>query len=170
MIIELRKVIENFHNIREWSWNGITINHDRPCIDRLWTHQDGIRVCLHKIYPLDDSDKPFMHSHPWPCAIHIMKGNYRMFVGYSESLNPPPVVSEFKMVEDSEYSMIDKNMWHAVRPIDEPVYSIMVIGKKWDREMSKPHIYPKILDEQEKNKLIDEFELIHLGGFLSLDR
>ena len=146
-----------FNNCR---WNGISIGFTPPKMMRLWTSYDGMKACLHKIYPIsDDTEVPFLHPHPWPCAIKILKGAYKMEVGYSDTLSPPSISMKLVVSAGSSYEMLYKDMWHSVCPITDPIYSIMLIGKKWDREMPKKHISPpRMLNELEKECLINEFD------------
>jgi len=141
-------------------WNGIDVDFTPPKMMRLWTSYNGMKACLHKIYPIlaDGAEKPFLHPHPWPCAIKILKGAYEMEVGHSATLSSPPISMKFVMPAGSSYEMLHKDIWHSVSPIDGPIYSIMLIGKKWNREMPKKHILPpRMLNESEREQLINEF-------------
>jgi len=143
-------------------WNGISIDFAPPKMIRLWASYNGIKACLHKIYPIsaDNIEKPFLHPHPWPCAIKVLKGAYEMEMGHSTTLSPPLISIKFVVSADSSYEMLYKDIWHSVNPInDDPVYSIMLIGKKWDRKMLKKNTSsPRILNELEKECLINEFD------------
>jgi len=159
----LKKLNDACYNLKPMldncRWNGIIIDSEPPTITRIWTAYDGMKICLHKIYPsLNGVDEPFLHPHPWPCATKILKGTYEMKMGCSTTLSPPSKLMPLVISVGSSYEMSHEDMWHSINPIDDIVYSIMLIGKKWDRKMPKKHISPpRMLDKIEKEHLINEF-------------
>src|ERR1044072_4917851 len=88
----------------EKRWDSLIINRRKPHTYRIFTNfeildYDGTlntyRVCLHKFDPCN-TEEAFAHPHPWPGAFCILKGKYKMNIGYS--LNrycKPENVAEF---------------------------------------------------------------------------
>lgn len=118
-------------------WQSLFINYEKPFVERLWCPWKEYRLNLHRLLPCE-AEECFVHPHPWPSAMKIVKGNYRMSVSYGAGLKMPPVDSMmFDLTAGSSYDMTDPNMWHAVQPLDEPVWSIMLTGRPWGRAMPK---------------------------------
>ena len=55
-----------------------------------------------------------------------------MGMGYGDETRIPQVISTCILNTGSKYEMVDKHDWHYVKPLKEPVYSIMVSGLPWD--------------------------------------
>lgn len=108
------------------TWESLNINYEAPNVERIWKQYGDIRINLHRIFP---STKNFFHPHPWPCAVVILKGKYEMGLGYGSKR--PPVMSRSILNEGSKYEMVHKHAWHYIKPLDEPVYSVMVSGLPW---------------------------------------
>lgn len=117
-------------------WNGIKIRYATPYVDRIWMRDGDVRLCLHKIYPIDEESTPYYHPHPWVFETEIVSGSYFMDIGRSPNLDlePPPVSARIKMVPGSWYR-IDSNTWHTVEPINGPVYSVVRITQRVQREV-----------------------------------
>lgn len=117
-------------------WQSLFINYEKPYVERLWCNWKEYRLNLHRISPCEESES-FFHPHPWPSAMKIVKGIYRMSVGHGSGLIAPPVAWTFNLSANSAYEMIDLDSWHSVQPIGGPVWSIMLTGKPWGRLMPK---------------------------------
>lgn len=109
-------------------WASLLVNDETPMVERVWRQLGENRICLHRIHPCYT---PFMHKHPWPSAMRIIEGNYKMDIGYNITLLPPPVAATVILTPGSSYEMTDPDGWHSVNPIDTPTLSLMVIGKPW---------------------------------------
>lgn len=144
-------------------WNSLYINYEHPFVERLWIPYGDCRVYLHKVHPCD---KALMHPHPWPQAVRVISGLYEMGVGWSEGSdweNPPPISA--KIIVDAvvigeigfTYEMLNRNGWHYVRPLNEPVYSLMVTGKPWGRATPKSDHKLAPLAEEAANNLKNFF-------------
>lgn len=162
MIKKLFEAEQELSNLlKNEKWNSVFVDYEKPFVERLWCQWGDYRVNLHKIHPCEDKES-FFHPHPWPSAMKIIGGLYRMDVGYGEGLIEPSVISTCWLNAGSYYEMTDMNAWHSVRPIRFPVYSIMLTGKPWEREMPK-HDHgklPPLSPEQEKS-VFDMFCLIY---------
>jgi hypothetical protein len=111
------------------------IDYHMPFVKRIWFQHGEYRVYLHKIEPCLSSSQALYHPHPWQSAIRIIKGIYEMGVGHSESQQIPATDCKLFLSEGTIYEMTEKNAWHYVRPINEPVYSLMVTGHRNNRKM-----------------------------------
>lgn len=146
-------------------WNSLKVDYNHPHVDRLWRQVDGEhRVLLHKIYPCE-TEQSLLHPHPWPSVIRIIgssalqTGHYEVGFGWGDPTgDPPPIAAKVTMQRDGCYEMTDPRAWHYVRPIDKPVYSLMIIGKpfatpKQDRfGQLREHRH---LSQEERNHLFD---------------
>lgn len=112
-------------------WEGLLIDYEEPNVYRLRRDFEDYRVYLHRIL---HCDKAYFHPHPWPCAVRIIQGVYRMEMGYgTPDLNKVPDVSSVLYLEENcLYEMTDPNLWHSVKPtgFDQSI-SVMVTGKPW---------------------------------------
>lgn len=117
-------------------WSGVKIRYEFPHVDRVWIRHNGIKICLHKIYPIDEGNKPYYHPHPWEFETEVISGSYLTSMGYSNDfgLTPPPVSCRMRAVVGTKY-WIDAKTWHTVEPVDEPVYTIIKLVKKVVREV-----------------------------------
>jgi hypothetical protein len=115
-------------------WKSLLIDYRNPIVERLYCDWDDVRVSLHRIQPCTE-EEAFFHPHPWPSAILIVDGGYEMRVGYGAGIEAPANAMTLLLAPGSRYAMEDRDGWHAVRPLESPSYSIMINGKKWDRQM-----------------------------------
>lgn len=118
-------------------WKTLDINYEKPHVQRVWRQVNNHRISLHRIFPCNVSEC-FFHPHPWPSAMKIESGKYEMLLGYGADL-PHGNLNVAKMIlaAGSYYEMTDINSWHSVRPMDDPVMTLMVTGKPWQRSMPK---------------------------------
>jgi hypothetical protein len=122
-------------------WQSVFVDYEPPFVERLWTPVEvagkPYRVFLHRIFPTD-LDKCLFHPHPWPSAIKILSGTYIMNCGYGPGIERPPVSMQLKLATGTSYEMAHPDGWHAVSPLNEPSYSLMVTGAPWSRPSYKP--------------------------------
>ena len=149
----------------EAGWNTLKVDYHHPHVDRLWRQFDAEhRLLLHKIYPCE-TEQSLLHPHPWPSVIQIMSSgraaNYELGIGWGDPTGePPPIAAKITMSRGGTYEMDDPRAWHYVRPINEPVFSVMVIGKPFETPKQdrfgqlKQH---KHLDEAAKQDILGFF-------------
>lgn len=143
------------------NWRGILIDYEEPHVERLsarMTLPGGpVTAFLHLIHPC--AGRPFFHPHPWPSAVKIYRGVYKMDIGYSEpspligfgtspqqvaalmakaAEKAPPVAATVWLPAGSTYEMTHRNGWHSVAPEGGPVLSLMVTGPAWERVAYSP--------------------------------
>ncbi|MEK7615506.1 MAG: hypothetical protein AAB431_03940 [Patescibacteria group bacterium] len=117
-------------------WNSLDVDYHAPRVERLWRPMGENRLSLHVIHPCRQEDA-LLHPHKVPSAMRIFEGIYRMSVGSSPGIETPPIV--FSSVVHAgqgtiyRYSMEHPDGWHSVTPIGQPVWTVMVSGKPWDR-------------------------------------
>lgn len=151
------------------AWESLLIDYHHPYVDRLWRQVGPYRVFLHRIHPIPGGDHPpLFHPHSWPSAMRIVRGSYRMALGYGEGDHEPPVAATVILEGGSSYEMTDPNTWHSVSPQLRPVLTLMVADEPWDRSIrSIPDIaYPKKtlgpLDDETKLELLEQFQSHYL--------
>lgn len=115
-------------------WKSLDINYHPPRVERLYRDLDGVRVSLHRVWPCAP-EAALIHPHPWPSAMRLIAGRYRMWIGYGAGLETPPLAALVELAAGSRYVMEDPDQWHAVMPIDGPTLSVMVTGQPWERAM-----------------------------------
>lgn len=140
----LKEPIEKFKTI--------LIDYEHPYVERLqYDLEDGYKLSFHNIHPCE-SPQSLYHPHPWPSAIHVLRGNYEMGIAYSENeehykqVNATGIfnddiklneVCKISTYSDFYYEMVNRNGWHYVRPIECESMSVMLMGPKW-YDGSKP--------------------------------
>ena len=122
-------------SFEELAWNSLNIDYHPPKVERLWTQIGDLRLMVHRIHPCEVEADALFHPHPWPSAVFILRGSYRMGTGYSATSSEPPVTAISTLTSGSSYEMSDRNGWHYVAPGRETSLSLMLIGKPW----TKPH-------------------------------
>lgn len=138
-------------------WQTLDINYEKPRVERVWTQWGDYRINLHKIHPCEEA---FFHPHPWPSAIKILSGVYEMAIDYGAGLEEPPEAARMILTSGSEYEMLNPDGWHYVRPLIEPVMSLMVTGKPWNRSMPKSDkVVLSTLSNESKTELITYFKI-----------
>ena len=111
-------------------WNSKYIDYHPPLVERMYRDWGENRISLHRIMPCD-ADEAFLHPHPWPSAFLVF-GQYEVGFGYSETNEAPSITHTMRTGFGTRYEMTDLHAWHYVAPL-EPVVTIMVTGKPWDR-------------------------------------
>lgn len=120
--------------LREEQWKSLDVDYHPPHVERLWIQapSGNFRIYLHRIHPCKDGEA-LWHPHPWPSAVKIIEGTYKMGAGRQDwrGMTTPPVTTTIVGVAGSSYEMVDADAWHYVQPL-EPVLSLMVTGRPWD--------------------------------------
>ena len=112
------------------AWTGLDIDYHPPRVERLQaTLPNGYRVALHRLYPCEPS-RALWHTHPWPSAVQILAGQYEHCTGFADR-HGLHCISRSLIGAGTSYEIIDPLAWHSVRPIGEPVYSVMLTGLPW---------------------------------------
>ncbi|MEZ4464521.1 MAG: hypothetical protein R3F43_08430 [bacterium] len=102
------------------AWRSLRIDYHPPIVERLFRpFGDGGRLSLHRAWPCDPGEALF-HPHPWPSAMRIVSGCYRMIVGHGPGVVAPPVAATLELAAGSTYTMTDPDAWHAISPIGGP--------------------------------------------------
>lgn len=136
MYKELDQVLKELPELTKdiTKWGSLIINRRRPHTYRAFRVLDsGIRVCLHRFEPCTE-EEAFLHPHPWPSAMFILQGAYRMKVGFSPDLkSEPQIILDTVFAAGSCYAMTNPLGWHSVQPL-ETCLSVMVNGAPWDAQ------------------------------------
>lgn len=141
-------------------WKSLYVDYEPPFVERLYvpvTVDDVVyRLMLHKIHPADPAICLF-HPHPWPSAIKILSGSYRMTCGFGQGMVEPPVSHTMVLMAGAEYEMAHPDGWHSVSPLNGPSHSIMLIGPPWSRPAHKPPVAQRALTPEEARSLMEFF-------------
>lgn len=119
--------------------NSLDIDYHPPRVERLFGQVDEYRVYFHIIHPCRREDALY-HPHPWPSAMHVLKGTYEMGITHSaEDVSPSQLttLATVQMQGGGYYEMTDPNAWHYVRPLEGPCMSVMITGAPWGKWQEK---------------------------------
>lgn len=162
MINELKnteKELGNFLNNPKVEIHSMYIDYHEPFVQRIWFQDGPNRVYLHKIEPCNLNQNALYHPHPWKSAVRTIHGAYEMGIGHSNTDKIPATDCRLILNKDTIYEMIEEDAWHYIRPINGPVYSLMVTGFKNNRKMPiEPNKKFRKLTEEEFVTLLSVFE------------
>ena len=134
MLSELKKLEkEGMAKLFKRGWTSVDVDYHPPKVERVWTQIGLNRVYLHVIHPCE-KEEALYHPHPWKSAMHIIQpqgietGIYEMGIG--GWFNGIETYCTMEFHGEGYYEMVDKNGFHYVRPVDKPIYSIMLAGPK----------------------------------------
>lgn len=130
------KVLLNNHQI----WESKNIDYTEPVVERLWMPINDWRLSLHVIHPCE-ADQAYLHPHVWQSAMYVLPigGLYEHTIGVR--LTGGDEAMDFlackQIVEGGMYyEMTERHAIHSVRPIAQPVFTIMLSGKPIWKENS----------------------------------
>jgi hypothetical protein len=165
ILMKARRALPYFLDLGTGHWKSMYITYEYPHVQRLWMpYEDKYRVYLHIIesIPLHKraaGEKPFFHLHPWPSAVMLLKGAYRM--GVRSQWAPKDQLKWMILSEGSSYEMTHPDDMHLVDPLDYDVMSLMVTEKPYNPP-------PKILPTPPQPELPAVRAEMLLSGFKSL--
>lgn len=145
-------------------WDSLIVNRRKPYTYRVFTQLDnGYRLCLHKFDVCSDHEA-FVHPHPWPGAFKILRGAYKMDIGYSQDReSPPSPVLSTIMTAGSYYEITNPLTWHSVIPLQE-TWTVMVNGEPWPFEYAHKDIRTtkgKDLDKMPQDELEEHLDMFN---------
>lgn len=177
MIQYIKGIVEAFptllqNAVDEGTIKTMYIDYEKPYVSRLWFPFNEYRIFLHKI---EQTDSPvFFHPHKWESAMLILKGNYEMGIGHSETNVEPKVDCKLILPAGTMYEMVEKDAWHYVKPIGGDCYTLMITGALNGREMpiepTKEHRkleYDEIVDLLENSPNFDFQKIYLIAGKIS---
>lgn len=132
-------------------WQTLYVDDEKPNVERVWmTYGEG-RLYLHLIHPCEPGEALF-HPHPWPAAMRVLYGAYETAYGHGPPDGPAPEKGTVRIVRAGEtYEMVNPEAWHYVRPIVDPVATIMVTGKPWPTGKRKARDLKPLSPERKRN-------------------
>jgi hypothetical protein len=93
-MVELTRLLPN---VPAWldacEWGSLRIDRHLPVIHRIFLPLSDTRTLyIHRLFNTGDAPA-YMHSHSWPFALRLLKGDYEMGMGYSKrrEVTPDPV-------------------------------------------------------------------------------
>ncbi len=135
MIEELKSIIkdERFKTLlnNPQLWESKDVDYTTPRVERVWMPINGKRLSLHVIHPCNDGDA-YLHPHVWETAMYVLPigGLYEHVLGYQlEKWDEPEIVCKQIVEGAMYYEMMNHAAIHSVRPISQPVFTIMLSGK-----------------------------------------
>lgn len=142
-------------------WNSLYIDYHPPIVERLWRTFEDKRISLHCIHPCE-AHQALFHPHPWPSAMRVLQGEYEMAVGFGPGDTPPPHASRI-IAEGGRFSyeMTHPDAWHYVRPIQHPVYTVMVTGAPWSRSAPRSQTPLQPLPPSRVQSLLETFRTFY---------
>lgn len=147
--------------MQEDLWKSLYVDYHKPFVKRLWTpfsfNNEKYRIYLHEIESCS-IDEALFHPHPWPSIMKLLSGSYNMIVGYGAGLEEPPVALSLELPTGTVYEMSELNGWHAVAPIGESSFSLMITGEPWVRESHKSTKTLNELSVTEKEHILQFFK------------
>jgi hypothetical protein len=114
-----------------------------------------------------NSSKAGYHVHPWPSAVRIVSGSYAMSFGYQHS-DREENLGRLILGRPSLYEITHPRGMHSVAPTTRLVYSLMVTGTHWPRDLKehqKPYSGP--LPDLRKKHILAQFEGFYRAGIYS---
>jgi len=138
-------------------WQSLNVTYEDPHVERVWVQLGEYRILLHRIHPCD---RPLKHPHPWPSAVRILSGQYKMGVGRLGH-DGDAEVATFVLTAASSYEMLHPHGWHYVQPLYKPSLSVMLTGKPWPKTNGIKHPgtgQNQPLSDARKSDLIQEFK------------
>jgi len=125
-------------------WESKDVDYTTPRVERVWIPINDKRLSLHIIHPCEDGEA-YLHPHVWETAMYVLPigGLYEHTIGiktydeYGGGLVAKDYIACKQIVEGAMYyEMMDRNAIHSVRPITQPVFTIMLSGKPIWKENS----------------------------------
>lgn len=138
-------------------WQSLLVDDEQPMVERVWRPWRIWRVHLHRIHTCAAGEALF-HPHPWPSAMRVLSGSYEMEVGRGPGLERPPVMGRTIIESGMDYEMTHPDAWHSVRPIDQPVMSLMVTGSPWSRPKLPVAQTLRSLEPEREQQILDFFK------------
>jgi hypothetical protein len=108
-------------------WQTLDVTYEDPHVERVWVQLGEYRVNLHCIHPCPVA---LRHPHPWPSAIRVLSGQYKMGIG-KLGQDGDAEIATIILTADSSYEMLHPHGWHYVQPLLRPSLSVMLTGKPW---------------------------------------
>lgn len=149
-------------------WKSMVMNRYKPVINRAYTPVGEDLLSLHRMDCFGTKGKALFHPHPWPGAFYILKGNYKLKLGVTVDLIAkfPETAATIYLKENCSYEMPSPYTWHAVEPIDDCTYTIMLNGPTWPvgvrhsliHHESDEELGFKPMDNETLVKHLDEFQ------------
>lgn len=144
-------------------WQSLDVTYEDPHVERVWIQLGEYRVLLHRIHPCE---KPLRHPHPWPSAVRILSGEYRMGVG-KLGQDGDAEIATIVLTAFSSYEMLHSHAWHSVQPLYKPSLSVMLTGKPWPKVNGIAHPgtgQNQPLSDARKSDLLQDFRQLFPCG------
>jgi hypothetical protein len=161
-----RDVLPDLLRDKDKIWKTVDVIYHPPHVERCWMQLEDVRLFLHCIHPEEDAMKCLWHPHDWPSAMKIVSGTYAHDIAISQGYDDfrfkdlTPEVTDWlarsEVTAGTYYEMSHPMAWHRVRPIGQPVYSLMIAGPLYEEpEPSRKPLekQPPLSSERKKHLL-----------------
>lgn len=168
-MIKLLKEIEQdqmINLLKSSDWNSLDVDYHPPRVERVWKQMGPNRLSLHVIHPCEDGES-LLHPHEWAAAFHVLPigGIYEQGIAHGvldPLMSDTHVYRDFMKMEmdgDMYYEMTHPECCHYVRPLVEPVYTVMLSGPAmWSENKIKANKELKPLKETRVKEILDIFK------------
>lgn len=168
MIEELKKIIkdERFKYLLSNPdlWQSKDIDYHPPRVERVWIPINDMRLSLHVIHPCEDGES-LVHPHPWESAMYVLPigGIYEHQIGFRSEVSPDVFVDTIVCKQivrgGMYYEMMDPDGVHSVRPLIQPVFTIMLSGKPiWQENVCVVQKKLVSLSDERKKEILLTFK------------
>ncbi len=141
-------------------WSARLLTNEKPHVERLFREDGDNRIYLHRIHKCD-SDEALFHSHPWPAAMRVVQGWYKMHIGICTEISFHNAATLI-IGPGTIYEMNNVNAKHSVCPVTDTTLSLMVTGPIWSKSKVEPKRNPD-LDSVRAEKLLEDFRMYYEG-------
>lgn len=112
------------------SWKSLYLNYQLPVVERVWRSWFNYRISLHRML-WNEKEEVLNCTYPWPFAVRLVEGVYRVGLGYGKDPETPPTAATFVLSAGSEYEVTNRYTWHSIKPLSVVSFVLMVSGKPW---------------------------------------
>lgn len=156
-ILKDPKFIQWLNNPQLWTTKDI--DYAEPRVERVYMQVGNDRVSLHVIHPCDG--EPLLHPHGWESAMYVLPigGLYEQGIGFDVPNYGQAMVCKQIVKGDMYYEMLDPDGIHYVKPLLQPVFTVMLNGPViWEENVLKADKKLVPLSDERKKEILLTFK------------
>ena len=164
-MLDFNQILQILQNDK-LNWKSYNIDWEYPNELRYWVQIDNVRYCFQKFIGGSSQVEGYFHNHPWRKEMYIFKGKMKHYIGttnnvldYFKKEDKRDAYLNAKMFQDrliyfihgdnTYFDLCNPNCWHALEPIDNEIYSLMITHEPWFKGPKSPNKNIKQLTELE---------------------